>query len=286
MKLFDVIKKRVELIKDNRRRNTIKASFLVKDNLKPKVEITPDMKLYYKELREKGVVKIPDKFLEIADYINNNYFDKPEQEITNWFASAQTERTIETGRTVNMNISFSDTNLQDLFFNEDLLGIVYNYYQRQPYYRNLPSLAKTEFTSSNRIDIQGKFHLDGGLNQISFMLLTNDITEKDTHMQYALGSNNVDLPYNIDRFSWEDSQIEKKYEIYDLIGKKGTLFIFDAGNGFHRAVYKTGTLRKMLHLNITTGHSISKMFEHDGADFSFLNTKKDFVKETIRKLMK
>jgi hypothetical protein len=270
------------------------AEYHSKDPVRPFVEISPEMQKYYAELRENGVVKIPNMFAALSDYINTDYieaYEKTPSSVKHWVKSAQNERTKAMGMTVNLSTSYSDINLQDYYFNSGLLGIVYNYFQRQPYHRNLPVLMKSEFKNEQnlenaQVDYQGKYHVDAGLHQISFMLLTSDLTIDDTHMQYALKSNNVTLPENIYRFSYDDSEIEKKYEIYDLVGEKGTLFIFDAGNGYHRALYKSGTVRKVLHLNFTTGHSLIGEFEYEGANFDFLKNKKDYVAESIKKLIK
>ena len=257
------------------------------DTIRPSVVISPTMKKYQDELIKTGLVKIPNMFIELSDYINKEYFEKAENNsINQWHKDTMNKRQKDMGRTISLQISFSDKKLKNLFFNDDLIGIVYNYYKRQPYYRNLPILAKQEDNNTHKLDIQGKFHLDGGLNQISFMLLTEDISMDDTHMEYALGANNNETPYNIDRFSWKDSDIEQNYDICHLIGKKGTLFIFDAGNGYHRASYKKGSIRKILHLNMTHGHSLQGQFEHELASFDFLENQRDYVKESITKLIK
>lgn len=262
--------------------------FLKPDEKIPKVQLlNNDIEVYSDTLKKNGVIKISGLFIDEANYIEKEYFSKLENDdnITQWYKNNKNERSAKNGRVVNLNISFNDQNLKKLFFNEDLLGIVYNYYKRQPYYRNLPALTKVAFTEKHGIDIQGKFHLDGGMNQISFMLLVNDITESDTHMQYALGANRYKVPFDIDRFSWKDDMIMKKFKIYDLVGKKGDIFIFDAGNGYHRAVYKKDSVRKILHLNLTTGHSLVGHKEHENANFDFIANEKSYVKESIKMLL-
>jgi dihydroxyacid dehydratase/phosphogluconate dehydratase len=112
-----------------------------------------------------------------------------------------------------------------------------------------------EVNNDNENDIAGKWHIDGGLNQITFMLLVNDIDEKDTHMQFALKSTHENHK-ELDRWNIKDSDIESKYEITHCIGKAGTLYVFQGGLGYHRAVYKPNSTRSIFHANFTTGHDI------------------------------
>jgi len=195
-------------------------------------------------------------------------------------------RSNKMGLTFASNISLKDPLLAPLIFDPDILGAIQNFYKRQPYYRNQPFVQISEFKGdrhSNDVDIQGKYHLDG-LHQISFMLLLNDITVKDTHMQYALKSHKkIRVMAAVDRYGFPDESIEQKYQIVDLVGKKGTLFIFDAGAGFHRAVYKSGTTRKIFHSNITPGYNI-KNDKYDSWGPSELTGYAGYVRNSVDKI--
>ena len=72
----------------------------------------------------------------------------------------------------------------------------------------------------------------------------------------------------MERYPADSSYIRDKYNIFKLTGKAGDLFVFDAGNGFHRANLIPGTSRTVLHMNITTGYGIVKSSFNKKEDFS------------------
>jgi len=266
-------------LKDFVKRKKIERKYLSPDVLKPEVDLDSDTRLRLDEFKDNGIVSLSG-FEKEANYIIQTYFSDTSSMPKN-SEVLSTERSKKTGRTFVAKLSFSDINLQNLFFNKSIIGLVYNYYKRQPFYRNLPYVTKQEFSESNAIDIQGLFHLDGGLKQVSAMLLLNDLSDDDTHMEYALKSINDKVPFNLDRFNWKEDDILSKYEIKKLIGKKGTLFLFDAGNGYHRAVYKNGSVRKILHLNFNCGGYKITECEFNDVKFDHLKEQPEFVKETI-----
>ncbi len=133
--------------------------------------------------------------------------------------------------------------------------------------------------------MQALFHLDKGLDQISIMFLVKDLSENDTHMQYSMGSNK-EKHKTVDRFKFDQDLIEKKYPIMKCIGKAGTVFIFREGMGFHRGFQVSGSTRKILHLNVTSGHDLFHQEYDKISDFNHLENKKFFVKKSIEKIVK
>ena len=70
------------------------------------------------------------------------------------------------------------------------------------------------------------------------MMLLNDITKEDTHMEYAIGSHKkfVNVKHVRDRYSFDDKDIYNEIEIMDCVGKKGTMFILFCYKPFPVAV--------------------------------------------------
>ena len=258
---------------------------------KPTVALSEQGKSYLQELTKSGIIKIDNRFRDVADYLSDELLDnvdnaKKNKTIVRDLIAGMKGRSQEMGVTFASNISMKDPRLAPMIFDPDILGAIHNFYKRQPYYRNQPMVQVNQFIGlhdSNDVDIQGKFHLDE-LHQISFMLLLNDITIDDTHMQYALESHKkVRVMAGVNRYGYPDKDIQDKFQIMDLVGKKGTLFVFDAGAGFHRAVYKSGTTRKIFHSNITPGYNI-KDEQFDSWDTDELNGYADYVRNTINKI--
>jgi hypothetical protein len=100
-----------------------------------------------------------------------------------------------------------------------------------------------------------KFHTDRKLSQVTLMMLIQDLGIDDTHMQYAVGSNRARVPHVMhkDRYSFQDSWIAEQFQICDLVGPKGSVFLFNAGDGFHRQVPRPETTRRVLFGTVTTG---------------------------------
>ena len=250
--------------------------------------LTPNAEPCASSLEHTGLARFSRSFADIAEYLDQSYFGPLEQGQTPnaWVVeNFNGRRGMETGQTLGCYLSFRDPKLAEIFLNPDLLGIFQRYYRRQPYYRNYPVINKIAFDSEHRIDITGKFHRDGGWRQLSCMLLVTDVSLSDTHMEYALGSHRGSDMKNLDRFSYDDKVIEDHFAIEPLIGPKGTLFVFDAGNGFHRARFKAGSVRKILHLNFTTGHSVQRQRFDRAAEWSGFTAHPPLITRAFSKLL-
>ena len=239
---------------------------------------------WMKEIKENGIVKIENEFEGLAEYLDKEYFSNPN---CKYILEDQTvPRTQAMGITLAMHISFRDSVLAKLFFHEEILGMLSKHYKCQAYYRNLPSIIENKYDATKHTqDMQALFHLDKGLDQISIMFLVKDLSENDTHMQYSMGSNK-EKHKTVDRFKFDQDLIEKKYPIMKCIGKAGTVFIFRAGMGFHRGFQVSGSTRKILHLNVTSGHDLFHQEYDKISDFNHLENKKFFVKKSIEKIVK
>jgi hypothetical protein len=158
---------------------------------------------------------------------------------------------------ISCRVSLKDPGLAPLLFDPDVCGILYNYYQRQPFYRGAPWVIKNAlaaempFEEFSKLEVSAKFHVDC-YRQITMMLLVNDVTVDDTHLQFAAGSHKTRHPWN--RFKYKDEEVASKYRMFEAVGPRGTLIIMDAGSGLHRGVHRRGTVRKTLQIVVTAGH--------------------------------
>ncbi len=245
------------------------------------IQLSPRAEKWLKQFAEDGVVVI-DEFADIAQYINEEYISKPDNKyfVEDWF----NQRCIDTGVSFSKIISLKDPKLDKLLFHEDMFSMLNKHYKRQAFYRDFPEIRINQYVEGkNTPDISTLMHIDTGLDQVTFMLLLNDLTEDDTHMEVALKSCQM-KHRNADRYQIEKAEIEKNFEMMQCVGKAGTLFLFRGGLTYHRAVNKSGTTRKMLHCNFTTGHHINPKKTEDYSKETFLNSKPFYIKKMVEKL--
>ena len=232
--------------------------------------MSDEAKGWLAQLNEKGVAVIDHPAIkDVARYISEFYFGYleglPEKQrldaeffeldkdrFLKWSGRKKKENQ-QGGTRASFSVSFKDKQLAPLLLSPDILGVFYHYYGRQPYYRNETFIHEMRYAGVNPLN-NGSFHTDQ-LKQVSMMLLVSDVTEADTHMELAVGSHR--RPYLWDGISLDAQEAtallnERQYELMHCVGKQGTLFIFDS-IAIHRAAYKPGTVRRILHANINTG---------------------------------
>lgn len=235
---------------------------------------------WYESLRDTGIVEIhDDAFTGVADYLQREYFQPIEADpgrflghkepIYPWgdqrFVWDTNEaRFVAGGTEISCSTSFNDPGCLPLYLHDDLIRMLVNYYGRQPYYRNQPLIQKVALRPGQVALGNGNFHVDH-LYQISFMLLVSNVTDSDTHMEYCVGSNRrnmlregIEIPGSL------CAAAAGNYPLLKCTGEKGTLFVFDT-SGFHRANYLSNSTRKMLHLNVTTGHNLGRFIDRRSA---------------------
>jgi hypothetical protein len=225
----------------------------------PEVSISARAQRHLDELRENGVTQIPG-FETLADHLESTYFSVIDGRASKQDQSMEKVRLgdrDDVTNTQNYRVSFKDPGLAPLVLDRDISGILYNYYHRQPFFREQPWIIKNaqsaDFSQDDlaRLEISAKFHVDF-YRQITMMLLVNDLTEADSHLEYAIGSHKLRNTWR--RYSYDDEEIAKKFRIQHCVGARGTLIILDAGSGFHRGMHKKGTVRKTLQCLLTAGH--------------------------------
>jgi hypothetical protein len=236
-----------------------RALYLTPNPFQPTCPLSSDGEEYLLELKERGVVRIPDRFKQLANYVVDHYVSSVEQFGENGSEKSiafvhRVERRPDRNRAYEAQLSFKDPRMAEMYFDPDLCGIFCNYYRRQPYFRYQPQLINTHLRDTDKPCLQGKFHKDGGYRMLAYTLLLNDITLGDTHMEYAIGSHRDRTNFDDvrSRNSYSDEEVAQRYEIYPLVGERGTLFIFENGNGFHRARYVVDRPRVMINVAVVT----------------------------------
>jgi hypothetical protein len=219
---------------------------------------------FERALRKDGVACLQGRYRDVATELARKYADPflagKVPEAASELVSH--EYPAKFGRIFEAVLSFREPSLDRILFDGDLVSLMYNYYRRTPYYRNNPVLVSVRAKEAAG-QPAGEFHTDGALRQVSYMLLLNDIGENDTHMEYLVGSHNVKFPTHRYRENLVDPGVIASFPVRKLVGKAGDLFIFDAGNGFHRANVVPGTVRTILHFNVNTGYELQAP-AHDG----------------------
>jgi hypothetical protein len=252
---------------------------------KPSVKISNEAQQNLNSLKENGYFIFYKKFEKLADYINKNYVEPYENtgkldihtqkdkfiDIKKKYEGSLSKNDLDQMR-LSLYLSYNDLNFAELLCNEDFTGIIYNYFKRQPYFRNQPHLVVDEFKDKTFTGISSKYHLDSNFHQLSLVLLLEDTTEFHTHTKYAVGSHKqYNYEHQLDRYSFEDEWVERTYRIDKLYGKKGSVIVFDAGNGYHKISEQPNSVRKMLFLNITCGSHIGKDKLDKKSELSYLN---------------
>lgn len=248
------------------------------------------------ELRRNGVIRINSPALDhAAKGIQEKYFNSIESMgheeaerqlksrdsrlfIRNMITPERRELFHNGGCDLQSHISFKEPALAPVLFDADLSAVIYNYYKRQPYFRNQPLLSKIFYEGKGAPFENGLWHTDH-LHQLSYMFLVSDVAEDGTRMHYALGSNRKYWPPG----TYSEADVKNGgYTVFDLTGKAGTLYLFDAG-GLHRGNYLLRSLRKIVHMNIVTGHNMMPGME-SFSDWEFQRSLPEHMQKMLSKL--
>lgn len=130
-------------------------------------------------------------------------------------------------------ISLSNTMLQE-YIEKQVKPCITGYLDKGYVMRGNPRVIYNVPTIRQPAD---RFHIDYGFHQLTLQVLLNDVSEDDTHMEYIKGSNHSSWfhPRATLFTAKEPTTFKEKLERVKLIGTAGTAFLFDAGNGYHRA---------------------------------------------------
>ncbi|MCC2615120.1 hypothetical protein LJ739_02540 [Aestuariibacter halophilus] len=232
---------------------------------------TSDVEDYTRRLNADGIVKIPAQHMQMLTDIQQHFFSpqgRSEEATDACYHVDESERAKNMGRVFSAYVYASSRFVFPLVSDPLMLDIIWKYLGRRPLLRNLPVIQHSHALPQSSHDIQQHFHCDSGLHQISCIYLLSDLTEQMTHTEYALASNRARKPVShyYDRYSIDESSLQSQFEMGTITGKAGDLFIFDAGNGYHRAKLIPHTDRRIIHLNFTAGsHMVKPHFHVDPA---------------------
>jgi hypothetical protein len=160
-----------------------------------------------------------------------------------------------------VNFSFADQVLNSLTLDTDIMSAVYHHFRRQPYFATQPRSYFYKWGGQSQLGSSSNYHIDI-FKLLTVDLLVNARTVETSRMQLAAKSHKTarykyNAPHDAER-------VEKKYEIIDFVGPKGTLYIWD-NSCLHRGVYVPDDERKRFVFQFTTGHHI------DSQRIDFLN---------------
>lgn len=226
-------------------------------NKKILANIKPEFKYEIQSLSENGFAKLNYDYSDFSEYILNEYTQKilSNKKIDYDLYPNNIEENIPNGLTLQCDLSLNDKKITDFILDDFLSNILKNYFGRDYYLRNNPTLQQIVAKQKNWES--SEYHTDR-LNQISLMLLLTDITKHDSHMEYLSGTQKINFlqPLHINsNHSFFYRKIKNCKKRFKLIGKKGQAFLFNS-IGIHRSVWEINTTRNIFFLNFTAGHNL------------------------------
>lgn len=208
----------------------------------------------YNEIVDNGIIKLNKNFNTFSSYINKNYIDNLLKGNNKIPSKVLDLRDYSVNNLINHYISIDDVVIREFIQNNELINTLSLLFNKKIYLRNDP-LIQVLNTSEKLTN--GKFHTDRFM-QYSLMLLLEDVSENQTHMEYCKKSHKRDkFDFIIHKnFKECEKHIKKNdFEIVKVIGKKGDAFLFNT-TGIHRAKYIFQSRRSIFHLNFTNGHNL------------------------------
>lgn len=207
---------------------------------------------YVKKLKDEGLVVFESAHPELADYINKKY--------KHFFDSIKPSDQYE-----NLVLNIFDDELSELIANPLYLTVMANYYnKRQPFLRGAPGI-KCTYPNISRVPTKillnerSKFNCDwhyDTVNMLQIHFLLHDLTDKDSHMLLAKNTHHhhrVNLTSQ--DYCYSDEYINDHYETKPIVGKKGTVYIWDS-NAIHCANLIPNKKRSFIQALYSPGNDI------------------------------
>lgn len=132
----------------------------------------------------------------------------------------------------------SDEYLNEVFVDK-ILDTLGQYYQYPAKLRDLHAVLTLPKSGKGVSGHAAKWHTDYE-NSFGLMVLVNDISTNDSHMQFA-SKHKYPAAQRLKSFD------ENNNNIKNCVGKAGTFFLFNNGHYIHRANLLNGKARKTLH---------------------------------------
>ena len=204
-----------------------------------------------RQLQEYGFVKIPtttnlekiDSFI-LNKYQNSDYIKlQSKMPEINQFGVSSIE------------VDINSEIFTEHIFSKNLKKLISEYYNKKFWLRNAPIFRidiKNKRTDNSDKFQQRLFHLDYTERQLSLVIFLNDLNDYSTHTEYVPKTSKKSWFLQNDertnsKFQKKANKLIEKNGIKKIIGKKGEIYLFDAGNGLHRGF--PGDDRYMIHLN-------------------------------------
>lgn len=152
----------------------------------------------------------------------------------------------------NCTVPFEDDFVSKLYNDYGIIELVSAYYGRQAKFREEAHIVIDEMTKyKHNPPPSDIFHSDS-FRQVSVMILLNDITSNDIHMEYCEKSHLTQQQSYVRQYINQE-QVRKSFNVKSLTGSRGSCYIFDT-EGLHRGLYKEGFgIRRIFHHNFHPG---------------------------------
>ena len=231
----------------NKLTNFVAIKKLSKDNNQYFLE--KDWNTAFENLKNCGICKLPIKIKIPGKYqvVKNLHDEKTYDEFLN--PKEQVLGSNLYGQ------SSSDLNINsEIFkdiFTKNTFKIISKYYKKNFWIRNAPCLI-TDIKKDRKMDYdQSLYHLDHCERQLTLIILLNNTNERSSYTAFINKTHQKSWFFqkhgrNSKSFKKKSQGYADKNLVSKVIGNAGDVFLFDAGNGLHRAVY--GEDRAMIHL--------------------------------------
>tara|TARA_B110000027_G_C16103293_1_gene294091 strand:+ start:1100 stop:2008 length:909 start_codon:yes stop_codon:yes gene_type:complete len=204
-----------------------------------------------KQLQENGFAKIPmtANLEKIDNFISNNYLN------SNYIKLQSKMPEINQFGVSSIEVDINSEIFTKHIFSKNLKKLISEYYKKKFWLRNAPvfriDVEKKRTDDSNRFQ-QRLFHLDYAERQLSLVVFLNDLHDNSTHTEYVPKTNKKSWFLQNDertnlKFQKKVNKLIRANGTKKIIGKKGEMYLFDAGNGLHRGF--PGDDRYMIHMN-------------------------------------
>jgi hypothetical protein len=208
----------------------------------------------FKQLKNEGIVKLDEYFVDIVDQLlkenerklipKNSYYLDLELELSDAFYKILNEKSLK--------------------------KIASYYYDSKAYFRYRPHLYNTfpkrnDITSRERFEsnlqikdlydgepiFADEWHLDSVYN-LQYHILLNDNSTQDTRMLFAKSKpcRLIEGPLASEEY------VLNNYQIFELVSKKGTVFLFDGSIHWHRLLPVANSLRQTISVLFSKGQNI------------------------------
>ncbi len=212
-----------------------------------------------------GITTAPVLFAEEADYLRRAYIEKSiaPQVSAEGISHVSEDRANRIGNTAWCYVSLTDPVMARLLLQPDLLTMIGDYYGKQPYFRRMPFIKRTSVQPHHEMDISSFYHIDQGKHFVGIMMLLDDLSESQSHMRYLIGTHHIEqrafrLLQDEPRTADFNAFLESEYKVRPLVGPKGTMFIYDNGNGIHKGNMIAGTTRDVMQATFSRGDHTTK----------------------------